>query len=389
MQDRTLYVIGNSVARQNAFNMVELLGGNPVKREDQRDQCPKHETTWDDSCHSEIAGVKIKYLYMQYMDGFFYHDRGGFPYFRYQKTTNGKTEWVTGRMSYENTTSKETQYYNDIKSANADGDNEFLVEDNCVNHETQSCLAKFFAGSTSRDVLMFTLGMSYKLRPLGEEPKHNPGVDQRAWLTASAGAFRAHLGATFKGQVFRSTMAEFNSNNYMAPKTPSLGRTNNLLDDIWRPGSEELPWYTVDQWPINKNRHYLYNDQVHFNGPLTHALLHQVLNELCPGGGKDTWQYSRNVTQAMAHYNRTLVLKLTISHSSIWFMVLHKGMRHNIPNMDTYDGLEIPPSALYSIASEDLSLFPEGEPLVPCDKALVPNTCKDSVYYKALHGLPV
>ena len=54
-----------------------MLGGTQVKREDQRDNCPKHETTWDDSCHSEFEGVQIKYLFMQYMDGFNYGPKTG------------------------------------------------------------------------------------------------------------------------------------------------------------------------------------------------------------------------------------------------------------------------------------------------------------------------
>ena len=79
MEGRTLYVIGNSVARQAAFNMAVMLGGAAVKREDQRDQCPKHGTGWSDSCHNDIAGVKIKYLFIQCLDGFHYEDRNGFP----------------------------------------------------------------------------------------------------------------------------------------------------------------------------------------------------------------------------------------------------------------------------------------------------------------------
>lgn len=80
MTGRTLYVIGNSVARQSAFGLVEMLGGATVKREDQRDLCPKHETTWDDSCHQEYAGIKIKYLFLQFMDGYNYSNRKGFPF---------------------------------------------------------------------------------------------------------------------------------------------------------------------------------------------------------------------------------------------------------------------------------------------------------------------
>ena len=37
MKGRTLYVMGNSVGRQSAFGMVELLGGASIKREAQRD----------------------------------------------------------------------------------------------------------------------------------------------------------------------------------------------------------------------------------------------------------------------------------------------------------------------------------------------------------------
>jgi hypothetical protein len=72
MSGRTLYVIGNSVARQSAFELISMLGGADVKRENQRDACPKHETFWGDSCHNEFAGVKIRYLFIQYMDGFYY-----------------------------------------------------------------------------------------------------------------------------------------------------------------------------------------------------------------------------------------------------------------------------------------------------------------------------
>lgn len=94
--------MGNSVGRQSAFGMVELLGGGNVKREDQRDMCPKHETTWDDSCHQEFAGVKIRYLFMQFMDGFNYTDRNGAPFWkqRVTRTKDGKnTTYIkTGRL---------------------------------------------------------------------------------------------------------------------------------------------------------------------------------------------------------------------------------------------------------------------------------------------------
>ncbi len=72
MKGRTLYVIGNSIARQQAFALLELIGGTAVNRQGQRDMCPKHETFWGDSCHSDFNGVKFKYLFMQFLDGYNY-----------------------------------------------------------------------------------------------------------------------------------------------------------------------------------------------------------------------------------------------------------------------------------------------------------------------------
>jgi hypothetical protein len=93
LKGRTVYTMGNSIGRQALYGILEMLGGASVKREDQRDMCPKHETTWDDSCHNEFAGVKLRYLFMQYMNGFNYNKgvahrkdlSGGFPYFDLNK----------------------------------------------------------------------------------------------------------------------------------------------------------------------------------------------------------------------------------------------------------------------------------------------------------------
>ena len=72
MSGRTLYVLGNSIGRQQAFALLELVGGTSLNREGQRDACPKHETFWGDSCHNEYNNVKFKYLFMQFIDGYNY-----------------------------------------------------------------------------------------------------------------------------------------------------------------------------------------------------------------------------------------------------------------------------------------------------------------------------
>ena len=58
------------------------------------------------------------------------------------------------------------------------------------------------------------------------------------------------------------------------------------MDEIWYPGSEKRPWFALDQKAINEGRTMFYNDQLHFVGPLTVASLTQILNMVCPSGGK-------------------------------------------------------------------------------------------------------
>ena len=67
-------------------------------------------------------------------------------------------------------------------------------------------------------------------------------------------------------------------------------------------------------------------------------------------------------------------------------MVLHKGVRHTIPDMDILEGLDISDKDWYFLNASDVNLYEEGPPLEACDKAApTGNTCPDSVYYKALH----
>jgi hypothetical protein len=267
--------MGNSVGRQAAFGVVQMLGGELVKREGQRDMCPKHETTWDDSCHQDFAGVKVKYLFMSFIDGFNYTSRGGFPFFRYKE--NGR--YKTGRLPGMNTP-------NDLNPTL------YWAEDNCINYDTRSCFARFFNGSTENDVFIFSVGMTYGLRLEQQElddelsgKAPDKYIDVRSWLISSMVNFRSHIDAVFRGHVFFQTLAQFNKNGRTASSTPLMFETNRVMSNIWHLGSQPRNWHTIDQWAINEGRDHLYNDHVHFNGKLESAMLHQVLNSICPGAG--------------------------------------------------------------------------------------------------------
>jgi hypothetical protein len=78
--------------------------------------------------------------------------------------------------------------------------------------------------------------------------------------------------------VFRLSLSEASQHGVSSYATPELERVNRVLWEMWPPASQDLPWYTIDQWAINKDRHYLYEDNIHFTGPLAQAMLHQVSN---------------------------------------------------------------------------------------------------------------
>jgi hypothetical protein len=465
LRGRTVYAIGNSVARQGPFNLMEMLGEKAIDRETQKILCPKLAATWEESCAKQIEGINFRYLYFQYLDGLRYEDRGGFPFFRYKVEGEEKvadlpnatsSQWMTGKIernssgtgsrgsSGEGDSGTGRGYLSNPHEADADRGDPLWLEDNCSDQDVRECLAHFFKSSTERDILIFTLGMPYGSgigAMGGKEPWFSPGIDYEAWLRASAVAFKGHLTATFPGQVFRVTHAEFRTNDRDAARNPGLQRVNEVLWDLYRPDSSQRPWYTVDQWEINRNRHGFYNDHVHFSGKLTKAMLHQVLNELCPGGGRDAWQFpepGETVLQAIVRQSvlppaavaavatvldstgtksedsmgsgaiqdggggdrggnqetkivarkqpiRAFICQAQKSASATWFAVLYNGTRHSIPNLDTLAGLEGTPETDLVLLWDEFIGIPEGVPVEPCDPSL--QVCNESVYYKAIHGL--
>jgi len=259
MANRTLFTIGNSVGRQMLFGMLEMLGGAYVKREDQRDLCPKHETTWDDSCHEKFANVNLKYLFLQFIDGFNYTDRGGFSFIKNTNLTRLPPD---------------PQAAIDMTNGSA----KFWADDNCILQDTRKCLETFFSNSTKDDILIFTVGMPYAA------DWSSSSIDYENWLRKSAIAFHQNIKDTFKGTVFRFTSSQTRDTKQwkLGFLTQYLKDVDTLLWDLWK---SEKEWYEIDQWAINENRDKFYNDHVHFNGPLTFATLHQVLNVMCPGNG--------------------------------------------------------------------------------------------------------
>jgi hypothetical protein len=156
---------------------------------------------------------------------------------------------------------------------------DYWDSDSCIEQVSRNCYERFFHGSTENDILIFMIPIVY-IRGY---------ADGYRWMQVSLQNLREHIAATFKGTVFRfvTTQTRDGFNNHfneksIKPMNEFIWQEAKLNTDLRSLANEDRPWYTIDQWAINEDRMHLYNDNLHFNGPLTHALLHQVLNEVCP-----------------------------------------------------------------------------------------------------------
>jgi hypothetical protein len=189
LANRTVYAIGNSIARQALFNLIQLLDGEAVSRKEQKAQCSgTPDTHWN--CAQEYAGVQFRYLFINYMDGADFSDRGGFPYFRYKKDPSNDTSWVTGRIERPDSTPDHPRYYNNPEEL------EPLIFDavsgatSCVG-DIETCMRNFFAGSTERDILLFTEGMAYAWNVL------RPGATKEGTTTRPQVSYTEEVGQGF------------------------------------------------------------------------------------------------------------------------------------------------------------------------------------------------
>lgn len=188
---RTVYVLGNSIARQVIFSISTLLGEEHVNRSTQKTQCPRNGMWYGGACGLEVKGVKLKFKYFDYMDGFDYSQRGGFP-FLLQKNDS---------ISFKDANEVSFHYGEAGPLANkvTKKDVVELLFKN-AREDVRSSLHIFFNGSTGNDILIFNLGMKYAAR--------SNIIDYPSWLVSSAKAFRDHIAATFKGEIFRITLSE-------------------------------------------------------------------------------------------------------------------------------------------------------------------------------------
>lgn len=276
LKGRTIYVMGNSIQRQLLFGVLEMLGGLEVDRTGQKLQCPKLAVNWGDTCRSEFRGINLRYLYLQWMDGWDYGTRGGFsfikePYKQRFKNLNNSNQILK--------LAKEKIIYH---------------EDGCLGSDIKRCLQSFFSNATSYDVLIFGMGFPYANLPrVTGHISPTKVIDQLAWAYNAALAFRENINVIFpqNGSIFRQTLSPLNNaESYQQHYNTRVMTENNLrmesmLSKTWGSQQKRI-WYTIDQMAINKGREHMYVDHIHFPGMLTFAALHIILNTLCPSASR-------------------------------------------------------------------------------------------------------
>jgi len=164
---------------------------------------------------------------------------------------------------------------------------------------TLDCLRGALAGAARGDVLVFVMGLSYAKTRRAVMAAGNQSADEwAAWLDDGLAEWRAAVAAAWKGapdDVFRARLAHvrpwLDGGAGLAPAAraereaaqaafaAAVPLVNAAMDRAFR----AEPWGIVDQWAINEGHDELYNDEVHFQGPLSRAAWSVVLNSLCGG----------------------------------------------------------------------------------------------------------
>jgi hypothetical protein len=183
---RTVYVLGDSIARQVIISLSTLMGDQYVNRSNQKSLCPRDVMWYGGACSLEVKNTLLKFKYLDCMDGFDYSSRGGFPFlFK-------KTDIVTFKDINEAAASINEAAPLAFRARQKDA---AAIFEN-VREDVRSSLLSFFNGSTSNDNLIFNLGMKYAAKC--------KIIDYPAWLASSAKAFRDHITVAFKGRYFVS-----------------------------------------------------------------------------------------------------------------------------------------------------------------------------------------
>ena len=216
LSGRTVYIMGISTARQYAYSIHSLLGAEDVDRRQQQARCPSGGgMSWGHgSCNENIKGVKIKYLYYQYLNG--YNNSGG----GFEHAVNGLTNFINANEVMAHGLDKSLKDFLSKCSKFRCKVNRLPAGSDCE-QSPSLCIHNFLENATSSDILLFNGGHVFS-------SASSLYVDVLGWARQAADDFVNYIGKSgFKGRVFwLSTSRSFQQ---FEPQNPMIEKVFVIL----------------------------------------------------------------------------------------------------------------------------------------------------------------
>ena len=291
LANRTLYIIGNSIARNYQAEIAELVGGaspfTPNVARVLKQGGPMSITeTWKVSSNKQSAEARLAAMRQKLK-----------VRRKEQKKLCGNSCETTCKGGFRIKYARVQYYGRWMKGFPRFGDV-------CGQSGTNAaCLGDFFSDSKEGDVLVFQMGLMYGITHLLDRnvAKQWPMPRLKKRVEADIASFPETVAKVFNGRksdVYFVTTGPASPgkwtkvNEFVRWFNPVAAAAFGGSSDQLSPsaqgggsdGSSGAGYKIIDQYGINKPHvaSSLYNDYVHISGPLTQALLHILLNDICP-----------------------------------------------------------------------------------------------------------
>lgn len=238
LRDRRVFALGNSIARQFAFELPAVVDNAPVvARVDQKGLCSKTGLA-PERCETRFG--------------------------------DGSVAWSAWFL-----------YFDGLPTRPAHPDS--LIPgwevDTCGHLNVSDCVRSLTEGASADDIMLTNVGIAYALwDPDSEE-------DVQAWRRAAVRNFIAGVNSVFPGTVVYMPVSPMRNSHAFGefPKRLTYERAERLNELVLEEILQGSSWHVFDVWSMMKPVLYtpVYNDAYHFQGVGTRAGWNILLRMLC------------------------------------------------------------------------------------------------------------
>jgi hypothetical protein len=223
---RTVYFLGNSIARHFAFGLAEIFGNPPVSRENQKSLCPKSNLGGTITCSIPL-----------------------------NEQTNIVSSWFLYFDGHVEVNSSYPQWEYDV----------------CASQSTLTCLKSIIPPNAhENDVLITNIGIIYLMYQ-----NYPFKFDEENFRVSAALRFIENVKKIFSGKVILMDVSPMRG-SYLA-------RAQVYNHQIIRTILKHTDWYVYDSYSVNRDLTWskFYIDEFHFPGNLTLFGLSMMSKMLC------------------------------------------------------------------------------------------------------------